>query len=181
MPVQDDLSIAAKDITDLDMFKARVVRVGMAAAEDHGWCSVVQDLLVDDLGLQEYFPPKLAVQRQDAPGYDWYSYLTYDGSQEEVATREAVRLWSWTKDTNSRPVSPFNHPIRVDRDTDLDAVLKDLKERQAMIGEMPGVEDMYPRYRIQQVSPGSTGEPIGEPIWDCLTFEKERAAETVSS
>lgn len=36
---------------ELEEFKEKVVRVAMEAAQEHDWCSVVHDLLTDELGL----------------------------------------------------------------------------------------------------------------------------------
>lgn len=60
--IDTNSSVATKTVDEVqaefDAFRRKVVEVALHAAEESGWCEVVNDLLKDELGLADYYPPK---------------------------------------------------------------------------------------------------------------------------
>lgn len=65
-----------------DAFKRKVVRVALKSAANHGWCTVIWDILQEDLKLGAFMPTHYWIEAKESGQIKWEKTDFYEGKHD---------------------------------------------------------------------------------------------------
>lgn len=151
--------------TALDEFKEKVVEVALAAAEEHDWCSVIDELLEKELGLGDLLPPEYVIEQLSSKRHKRWETRWSNRSLDDINDELDYRL------KNIRNQFEYSNRVyqdwtyferRIHADSDLDEIIKAVKKTHADLVAAQAkvkqpVADEWPHFRVRN---SKTGEIV---------------------